>query len=262
LAHPLYVAKLKGSPDKSDRDDAQLLADLNRVGYLPTVWLPPAPIRELRQLVKHRQRLADDRRALKQRIGGVLRSERVKVTGVNRWTKAWVAAVRDHAGLSATARWLIGDLLDELDSMVRRLDRAVCQLRVMTTGDALVAKLLTLEGIGEVTAWALRASIGTFSRFAKAKQLCRYCGLSPKNTASGQRQTAGHLIQLADRRLRALLVQAAQRLVRVAPRWRVLLSRLVSAGKARNVAVAAVANRWLRTVHTRMVAYEREVGMN
>jgi hypothetical protein len=54
LAHPGYVARLKQSPDKTDFSDARLLADLTRVGYLPRVWLPPAAVRDLRQLVNHR----------------------------------------------------------------------------------------------------------------------------------------------------------------------------------------------------------------
>jgi len=59
LGHPAYIAKIKSSPDKSDYSDGRLLADLTRVGYLPLVWLAPANIRELRQLVNHRQRLVD-----------------------------------------------------------------------------------------------------------------------------------------------------------------------------------------------------------
>lgn len=253
LAHPLYVAKLKGSPDKSDLSDAKLLADLSRVGYLPRTWLAPRRIRELRQMISHRQRLAGDRRALKLRVGSVLRNERVRIEGT-RWSKDWLAKVRDQASLSETGRWLIEELLDELVSVQRRLQRNEDRLRSLTREDPVVAHLMTIEGIGEVTAWTLRAAIGRFDRFGKAKQLCRYCGLSPRNTASGERQTQGGLITAADRQLRAILIQAAQRLIRTHDRWRALAHRLMSQGKPRNVAVAAVANRWMRTVHQRMVS--------
>ena len=53
LAHPGYVSRMKRSPDKTDLGDAQLLADLVRVNYLPQVWLAPKALRELRS--------ADDR---------------------------------------------------------------------------------------------------------------------------------------------------------------------------------------------------------
>ncbi len=160
--------------------------------------------------------------------------------------------MREQAGLSETSRWLIEQLLDELASVQRRLAQAETRLRAVTKRDAVVRRLLTLEGIGEVTAWTLRASIGRFDRFRRAKQLCRYCGLSPRNTASGERQTQGGLIEAADRRLRAILIQASHRLIRTHARWKQLAHRLMRQGKPRHVAVAAVANRWMRTVHHRM----------
>ena len=79
LGHPAYIAKIKSSPDKSDFSDGRLIADLTRVGYLPRVWLAPANVRELRQLVNHRQRLVDRGRALKLQVGAVLREQRVKI---------------------------------------------------------------------------------------------------------------------------------------------------------------------------------------
>ena len=253
LAHPLYVSKLKGSPDKSDYSDAKLLADLSRVGYLPRTWLAPAALRELRQLVGHRQRLTEQRRATKLRVGSVLRNQRVKVAGP-RWTQRWVGEVRSAPGLSAAARWMIEELLDELADVQRRIARVEVKLREVPAGDAMIAKLRQIEGVGEVTAWMLRASIGRFDRFKSAKQLSRYCGLTPRNTASGQRQTQGELVNVVDRRLRALLIQAAHRLIRTHDRWRALAMKLVRSGKPRSVAVAAVANRWMRTVHRRMTA--------
>ena len=68
LAHPGYVHRLKQSPDKTDYSDAQLLADLERVGYLPRVWHAPQRIRELRRLVRYRQQLAAEHRSVKLRM--------------------------------------------------------------------------------------------------------------------------------------------------------------------------------------------------
>src|SRR5215207_9473522 len=95
LGHPAYVARIKSSPDKSDYSDGRLLADLTRVGYLPRVWLAPASIRELRQLVNHRQRCVDHVRDLKLRVGALLREQRVKIERDRggRWTKSWTASV-------------------------------------------------------------------------------------------------------------------------------------------------------------------------
>ena len=69
LAHAGFVARMKQNPDKTDFSDAELLADLLRVGYLPKVWLAPDEIRELRRLVRYRQQLVNDRRNIKPASG-------------------------------------------------------------------------------------------------------------------------------------------------------------------------------------------------
>src|SRR5437773_4064594 len=90
MAHPGFVNRMKQNPDKTDYQDAHLLGDLVRVGYLPRVWLAPEPVRELRQLVRYRQQLAERRRNAKLRIRAVLREQRCPgPAGVNPWTKAW-----------------------------------------------------------------------------------------------------------------------------------------------------------------------------
>jgi len=253
LAHPTYVSRLKGSPDKSDFSDGQLLADLGRVGYLPRTWLPPAYLRDLRQLVHHRQRLVNQRRDLKLQIGAMLRDQRVKIAGPGRWSRAWIEQVRHHPKLSDHVRWIIHENLAEIDHQSARLAIIEQRLTEATVGDAVVDQLRRIEGIGKVTAWFLRAFIGRFDRFRNAKQLCRYCGLTPRNASSGRRMADGGLIQAANRQLRAVLIQAAHRLIRTHERWRALAGRLLDQGKPKNVAVTAVANRWMRTVHHRMV---------
>ena len=62
LGHPGFVSRMKQSPDKTDFSDARVLADLERVGYLPRVWIAPRPLRELRTLVRDRQLSASARK--------------------------------------------------------------------------------------------------------------------------------------------------------------------------------------------------------
>ena len=254
LGHPAYIAKLKGSPDKSDFSDSRLVGDLTRVGYLPAVWLAPAYIRDLRQLVNHRQRLVDQRRAAKLRVGAVLREQRV-VIGRDRgarWGKAWAASVRGNEALSPHARWVVDDLLDELAHLDGKVAKADARLREATRDDPVVAKLMEQDGVGEVTAWVLRAYVGDFSRFKTAKQLGRYCGLSPCNASSGGKVADAGLVDGCNRLLRATIVQAAHRLVRTVGRWRDLAEQMRARGKPACVIVGAVGNRWVRTLHHAM----------
>jgi transposase len=254
LGHPAYVAKLRGSPDKSDFSDGRLLADLTRVGYLPEVWLAPAYVRDLRQLVNHRQRLVDQARAAKLRVGALLREQRVVIPTDrgSRWSKAWVAGVRGDAALSPHARWVADDLLDELAHLAGKIGKADARLREATKDDGVVARLREQDGVGEVTAWVLRAFVGEFGRFRSGKQLARYCGLSPCNASSGRRVADAGLVDGCNKLLRATVVQAAHRLIRTVERWGDLAASLRARGKPPCVAVGAVGNRWLRRLHHAM----------
>jgi transposase len=257
LAHPGYVGRMKRSPDKSDFSDGRMLADLTRVGYLPKVWLASAYERDLRQLVNHRQALVDQRRAAKLRVGALLREHRAEpptagTKKLSRWTKAWVAWAASAAELSGHARWVVAELLSEITHLDKKVLAADARLREATEGDARVARLMNEPGVGEVTAWVLRAYVGRFDRFATGKQLSRYCGLSPCNASSGARQADAGLVRGCNKLLRATLVQAAHRLARTEPRWRELSQSLRARGKPACVAVAAVANRWVRGLWHRM----------
>lgn len=254
LGHPAYIARMKSSPDKSDYSDGQLIADLTRVGYLPRVWLAPAPIRELRQLVQHRQRLVDRARALKLQVGAVLREQRVKIDKDrgSRWSKAWTASVRDNDRLSRQARWIVNDLLDDLVYTRSKVAATEAKLREAAEGDQVIEKLMRQSGIGEVTAWVLRACVGDFSRFKTAKQLARYCGMTPRNASSGKKVADAGLVDACNKLLRATIVQAAHRLIRTIARWRELSQSLQQRGKPPCVIVAAVGNRWVRTLHHAM----------
>jgi transposase len=248
LSHPGYVARLKQSPDKTDFSDAQLLADLARVGYIPRVWLAPAEVRELRRLVRYRQQLVDERRNIKLRIGALLREHRVPKPPCNPWTRAWRCWLA-KLELPVQTAWIIQQHARRFELATRDIYAAESRLAELAAQDRPVQFLLTLPGIGLVTAITLRAEIGRFDRFRNGKQLSRFCGLSPRNASSGNRQADAGLIRAGNPQLRAVILQAAHRLKRYEPRWQQLASRLRRRGKPGSVIAAAVANRWMRSLY-------------
>ena len=72
--------------------------------------------------------------------------------------------------------------------------------------DAVVRKLREQSGIGLITAATMRAEIAQFERFQTGKQLARFCGLSPRNASSGERQADAGLIKAGNQGLRAVLI--------------------------------------------------------
>lgn len=251
-AHPGYVSRMKQNPDKSDYTDAQMLADLVRVGYLPRVWTAPREVRDLRVLVRYRQQLAKARRNAKLRICAILREQRVGHGPRRRWTRVWLAWVGQEASLSEQGRWVVEEHLAELEGLKTRLRRVEDRLEELTREDPIVQRLILDKGVGPVTAWTIRAMVGRFDRFRTGKQLSRFCGLTPCNASSGSRQADAGLIRAGDPELRTVIIEAAHRLMRYVGRWQALAATMRARGKKTSVIAAAVANRWIRWLFHQM----------
>jgi transposase len=245
------VKRLKQGPDKSDHGDAWLLADLVRVDYLPEVWLADETTRQWRRLVRYRQGLVAERKNIKLRIRALLREERLSCSSAKPWTKAWNEWLKT-ARLGEHSRWVLDQELLRLERIEQDMHHVEQRLEEATATDELTQRLMDQPGIGLITAVTLRAEVGRFDRFHSGKQLARFCGVTPCNASSGKRQADAGLVKAGNRELRAVIIQAAQRLPRHEPRWRELKQRLCRT-KPRNVATAAVANRWLRWLYHQIV---------
>ncbi|MBI5085099.1 MAG: IS110 family transposase [Acidobacteria bacterium] len=259
LAHPGFVARMKQNPDKHDFGDARMLADLERVGYLPRVWLAPESIRQLRRLVRYRQQLANEHRQVKLRMRAVLREERVPKPEARPWTKAWMLWLTEKAELGAQSRWVLERHLRRLEELDRELRVVERRLVLVTRDDPVVRKLQTFKGVGLITAVTLRAEIGRFDRFRTGKQLARFTGITPRNASSGKRQADAGLIKAGNPQLRAVLVETAHRLMRLEPRWIALGAAIRKRSRSGSLAAAAVANRWVRWLYHQMCTMDQAV---
>ena len=141
LAHPGFVARMKQNPDKTDFTDARLLADLERVGYLPRVWLAPQEVRELRRLVRYRQQLVDERRRIKLRISALLRDQRVRCPFAS-GSQGWLNWLKTTKEVSAESQWILKRHVRRLGSLGREIREVEERLTRATKKDSLVAALL------------------------------------------------------------------------------------------------------------------------
>lgn len=254
LSHPGYVNRMKHNPDKTDHGDARILADLSRAGMVPEVWLAPEPVRELRTLVRTRADFVSGVRSTKNRILAVLRQQRVpEPEDCGRWSKKWLAWLSaGPADLSVAGRFVVGVYLEELSSTRARVHAVEACLRERTGNDVVVQRLLSIKGVGEVTAWTMRAIIGRFDRFRTGKQLARCCAVTPRNASSGQRVGDSGMIRAGDPLLKNVVIEAAHRLRRYDERWQKMSDRMKERGKPTCVIVGAIANRWVRSLFHEM----------
>jgi len=256
LAHAGYVSRLKRGQDKTDKQDAELLADLVRVGYLPKVWLAPERLRELRSLIHYRQQLAEAKRKERLRLRALMREAGLKLSG-RAWTLPWLEKLRNSLEqLGGLRSWIAEKHLAESQRFTKAIKEVESHLAEQVKDDPTYKKLIVEPGVGLVTAATLLAEIGDFRRFARGKQLARYCGTAPVNDSTGGVSKELGLGRACNRELRRVIVEAAHRLARCVPRWKDHKQRLVDAGKPKSVAAIAVANRWIRHLHHRMTHEE------
>ncbi len=254
LAHPGYTARIKQTPDKSDWTDAKLLADLMRAGYLPRVWLAPKNIRDLRDIVRYRHGLVEQRKQVKLRIRSLLRNHGVK-NPCNAWTTAWKTWLfSEQNPMSPNAHWILKQHFEHIEHFHKLILEAEKQIQQLVADDSVVKKLLEQPGIGPITAATMRAMIGHFDRFRTGKQLAHFCAVCPRNHSTGGKTTTCGLIKTGEPLLRNTLLEAAHRLMRYDPHWKNMADRLRAENKKGSVIAAAVANRWVRQLFHQMTS--------
>jgi transposase len=209
LVHPSRCKAIASARLKNDRVDAHTLAHLLRTDLLPEAWIAPQAVRDQRALLRHRAWLGRLRTAAKCRVHAVLADRGVRLQQPL-WTspgRRWLADLE----LPAPQRTIVDDclaLIDQLDTTTVRLER---DLRVHATPDPRVAALQALPGIGPITAMTLVAEIGDISRFATARKLCAWAGLTPQVRNSDRKVRHGHITKQGSPWVRWVLEEAAHK---------------------------------------------------
>lgn len=213
IVAPSLTPVRPGDRVKTDRRDARKLARLYRAGELSFVR-PPTPEQEgLRDLVRCRDDLRRARTAARHRIGKqLLRSGRVYREGKTAWTlrhRAWLRRQRLDDPLAQAALEHMLCHLDAIDAQIAALDRQLDEIARSAPWCDPLRWLTCFRGVSTLTALALLAEIGDFRRFASARELMSFLGLTVSEHSSGERRSRGSLTKTGNRHARRLLVEAA-----------------------------------------------------
>ena len=248
LSHPKQTKAIAAARLKNDRVDAARLALLLRADLLPAVWIPPAALREARELIRHRVYLTQLRTRLRNTLQSMLARRNLRPVDAPRWMS--VQGLRELAALPLPAApAVIRDncfkLLHVLDEQIRTLD---VQLTREWNEDPRVRRLTSVPGIGPFIATVLVLEVGDVHRFPSAKHLASYVGLTPRIRASAERVRAGHISKEGNRLLRWVLVLAATQAARRPGPLRTWY-RAVEKRRGRNLARVALARRLTEIVY-------------
>jgi len=249
VANPLLVQWIGAAPVKTDAHDTLKLAKLLAANLVPTVWVPPAPVRALRTLVGQRQRWIKQRTQARNRLQGLLQDHNLLPPEGDVFApaqRAWWLAL----DVSAAERLLVAQDLLALEQLAPLIDQVETALQMQSTCEPWadqVPYLLQQTGIGLLTAMTLLAAIGDISRFEHPNQLVGYAGLGARVHASGETHATGGITKQGRRELRAAMVEAAWVAVEHNAFWQAKFARLAQRlGAAK--AIVAIARQMLVSV--------------
>jgi transposase len=240
LVNARHIKKVPGR--KTDVKDAEWIAQLLQHGLLSPSFVPPEPIRELRDLTRQRAQLVADKASVANRVHKTLEDANIKLSGVATDVlgvsgRAMIAGLirgeADPERLAAEAR---GSLKKKVVPLRRALEGRVTEhhrflLRMLTDQlrqlEGLIARyaarieeamrpfaeaeerLMTIPGVGRQAAEVIVAEIGAdMTRFATAGHLASWAGLCPGNDESAGKRRSGRTTE-GSRWLRTALVQVA-----------------------------------------------------
>lgn len=247
LAHPKKLRVIAESTRKTDKIDAEVLAEFLALDMIPEAYRPSPRVREHRVLVRHR-------RWLQSRITSIKCKLRNKAAHYNADVKDLFTerGAKHLAGLrmSSSDRFEVAALQEQLELFSRQLreaDRrlAECAAKAPLAEAEARAVLETIPQVGPVTIDAVLSELGDWRRFRSAKKVVSYAGLAPGIRESAGRRRELPITKEGSRLLRWALVEAAWRLVNRSPRWHRMFRRLERNTGSKKKAIVGVARRLL-----------------
>ncbi len=280
LANAAHVKAVPGR--KTDVRDSEWLLDLMQHGLIRGSFIPPAPIRELRDLTRHRTSLVQERTRAVNRIHKVLEDANIKLAAVatdllgvsgRRMLEALIAGETAPAALADLARGrlrrkqaalqqalegrvrphhqvLLRELLAQIDYLDGAIARLSAAITVCTQPFATAVELLcSIAGIQQRTAEVMLAEIGPdMSRFPSARHLCSWAAICPGNRESAGKQRSGRTRQ-GNRWLRSALLQAAWAAIRISDGYLGAQFRRLAKRRGAKRAAVAVAHSLLTIIY-------------
>ena len=280
LVNPQHMKAVPGR--KTDVKDAEWIADLVRHGLLQPSFIPPQPIRDLRELTRYRKALIQQRAQEANRLQKILESANLKLAAVatdvlgksgRQMLEHLLGGEQDPEVLAELARGrlraklpalrqalegrvrphhrvLLQSLLEHIEYLEASLVRLTREIEQCLAPYAeAVALLHTLPAMGETSAAVIVAEIGVdMSRFPSAKHLASWAGVCPGNRQSGGKRLSGKTTQ-GNAWLRAVLGEVAWGLARTSDNYLSALFHRIARRRGKAKAIMAVSHSLLVIIY-------------
>jgi transposase len=209
---------LKAQRIKNDKNDARGLAQLARTGWYKPVHVKSDEAQALRALVGGRKQLVTMRLEIENHIRGTLKTFGIKLGAVT--TAGFAAKVKTTV---AKKNILVNDailaLLKARDGVLAQQKALDKKCAATARANVVCKRLMTVPGVGIITALTFRAEIDDPSRFKKSRDVGVHVGLTPRRYASGEIDRSGGISKCGNAALRTLLFEASVTMLTRSGKW-------------------------------------------
>jgi transposase len=243
VSNPQKTRAIAEAKVKTDKVDAQVLAQLLAADYLPSVWVADQGTQALRRQVSRRAHIVRQRTRLKNQVQAILHRNLIP-----RCPAADLFGVKGRCWLSdqplpADEELAVGALLRQLDFHAQELKIIDAALGRAALGSADVKRLMTIPGVDATVALSVVAAIGDFRRFRHPGQVVSYLGLNPRvKQSGGQPASHGRITKQGRAHARGMLVEAAWAASKTPGPLRAFYER-IRARRGMQIAVVATARK-------------------
>ena len=242
-------AYLKAQVNKTDRNDARGIAQMMRVNLFRPVHVKTLASQKQRALLTARKLLQGKAIAIENDIRGLLRNFGLKVgvAGAAKFEQRIRELVEGLPDLSELMEVLL-EARRKLREQFAKLHR---KLLAIVRDDNVCRRLMTIPGVGAVTALAYRATIDVPARFRNSKAVGAVLGLTPAQHQSGESSRVGRISLCGDGMLRTLLYEGAQTVLTRSVKWSWLKAWAMKIARNRGLkrAIVALARRLAVIMH-------------
>lgn len=204
--------------NKTDKNDARLIAEALRCGFYSEVVQKSQDLAEVQILLNSRRTLLNILVKLKNTVRGFLKTYGIRLGTLSH--QKFGIAVREYlADKPEIVQIAIISLIDTYQSTLYQLNKVEAQIKKMAQDDPDIRLLMTIPGVGIITAFTFKVCLGDPKRFKKSRSVGAYFGMTPSQYSSGETTRQGRISKCGTAEMRALLNDAALSLLYRTKSW-------------------------------------------
>jgi len=223
VAHPQMLKAITAAKKKNDRSDAERITDLLRVNLLPECHMLSEDTRELRRILRYRSLIVRTSVKMQNKMSGLLMEVGATYSKKRLHGKKYfgelLERIEDVPSSVIELLKLSRSSYEMFDAIQRRL---VSALRTNFLIRDRVKRLMTIEGVGEITALTWVVEMGPPGRFSSLRNAISYCGLCSAQRESAGKEQRGPISKKRNKHMQTVLIEAAK----LAPHWNAQLAAL------------------------------------